>query len=1712
MTTEHPPAAMDIEQKRIVRVFVSSTFRDMHAERDLLVRQVFPRLRKLCWARGVELVDVDLRWGLSEEEVAAGAALEACLDEVRRCRPFFIGLLGERYGWIPGATDVSATSVSLDAWEEGLSITELEIRRGVLEDPAMASRALFYFRDSSSIEELSPSEHDDYVSSDAGARRRLESLKEDIRGSGVSLHDGFRDAQELGALVYRDLLAIIDDLFPVDATPDLTKREEQEQAAYMAQRRDMFVGRERYLRTLDELLVSGGRSVVLHGPSGLGKSALLSQWLAGIRVEPSPPACFMHFMGGSSQSAGTTSIVRRLLIRLRQIGQWSEPIPEQAWRARALVRPWLAKAATSTRVVIVLDALDKLEDGGAALLESLPSAPLDTVLIVVSTTDMSFVDRLAQRGWVSVALEPLSPSEREEATVRYLRRYRKAMRRSQLERIAISPATASTLFLRVLLQELRVFGIFDELDERFDALLDTASIGSLYQRVLERIERDLGPERSALLKRAATLLCVAQRGLSEAEIFELLGPGGAPLPAAHWIPLRVALDDTLFEHGGRMRFLHDHIHEAVEARYLPDTSALGEAHAPLASLARAWSDPELDAGLREYALSHGSFHLHAIGDDEGLFELAMDDGYIAEQYQLHGSSTASRALIERAIDLHAVSRDPSATADARLARLALRAQSLGRRSSEGTAEIFELASSGDLDHPGRAHRVLTALEPLAPRKRVRVALLLAWEEAARQRQRTERSVDPHLCERIVHLMTECTPDDLQMRRGLPGSLLGACSVDLLWVLSPSDVARLIAMVRGHSGFVRDLLQCVDRVVEDGLGSGLPLATVTAFLEHVHELVVSNSESVFTTSEERACRIPAMLAMAHAIAGDFERAFDRHSRIEDREWAIRSARSLCVACLLADDDVTAARLMELLTHPGDRARCEAFVAAELALAGRPAEAMSWRASADAVFEEGTRNGRDRGKLLRELVITAACLGLQEEATARFRQLPSDKSRSELVQAWAKRGAVRLRVPDPTARGIISRLASTIESKEPRGWAQLELERLDHLLWTSGRLGDLGAYDGPWEGSPHQQARDLCAAACAAQVTEGAAGAGAHWEMTLESARSLPPRWSEGIGHATVRSEFIEELAVTATRAGCNVWARRLWAVGLGGGDERASNDEEERALAEMVEALAPELAANAQEHLAERVLARAPRMLADKRLDAWRRAAEASARAGDVDWARKAWKRASDVLIEGQRAWARYSLALDALQDGSATFSWKDAERAFLDSSEPKLQLECQHACRLALGMVESQGCGVEDGAALATIDLLECPSRRLGAFVSLADSLVKNNHARAGCRRVLERLEERLGMPPCVFRGVEFRTAAALWWKLGERSRAWKLIERMEDETKRFHDLSQARGVRTQLARYCAARDEAGSVDALLEGLDGISSECRSRSMIIRGILHQARGDVYQASRSWREAAALALAQREQAVKRQLFEELATTATEHGFWDLASEFCRQLDSWDGGRYGKELCCELVGAGERDLAEQQLRVCTDRIEDSEVVDLLARVGHAWLQQGDEVRARACLGDAIERLGRLEEARSITHQAGALCRQLERCGRPDDIRAIVARHHAVFQGDEWGTRVGKASDGWAREPWMATYLERRAWDSSWYRWNLCLRPFDVDNGREGVRAFLCALVREGRLDSVEAILHACPELGLEEVFARPSPVVAKTGLLGRLVRWFRTDRER
>src|SRR5215813_9473343 len=102
-----------IPTTRVFRLFVSSTFSDMHLERDALQQQVFPRLADLCQQRSARFMAVDLRWGVTEAAAQGQQTMRICLEEIARCqritaRPNFIALVGDRYGWRPPPAAIPA--------------------------------------------------------------------------------------------------------------------------------------------------------------------------------------------------------------------------------------------------------------------------------------------------------------------------------------------------------------------------------------------------------------------------------------------------------------------------------------------------------------------------------------------------------------------------------------------------------------------------------------------------------------------------------------------------------------------------------------------------------------------------------------------------------------------------------------------------------------------------------------------------------------------------------------------------------------------------------------------------------------------------------------------------------------------------------------------------------------------------------------------------------------------------------------------------------------------------------------------------------------------------------------------------------------------------------------------------------------------------------------------------------------------------------------------------------------------------------------------------------------------------------------------------------------------------------------------------------------------------------------------------------------------
>jgi hypothetical protein len=119
-------------------IFVSSTFRDMHAERDYLREYIFPRLEEKLRDLHHYLESVDLRWGIDTRSVDHAEAkellvLKVCLNEIERCRPFLLVLLGDRYGWVPPQErmQTACREGAFTGDVAGKSVTALEIELGL---------------------------------------------------------------------------------------------------------------------------------------------------------------------------------------------------------------------------------------------------------------------------------------------------------------------------------------------------------------------------------------------------------------------------------------------------------------------------------------------------------------------------------------------------------------------------------------------------------------------------------------------------------------------------------------------------------------------------------------------------------------------------------------------------------------------------------------------------------------------------------------------------------------------------------------------------------------------------------------------------------------------------------------------------------------------------------------------------------------------------------------------------------------------------------------------------------------------------------------------------------------------------------------------------------------------------------------------------------------------------------------------------------------------------------------------------------------------------------------------------------------------------------------------------------------------------------------------------------------------------------------------
>lgn len=550
----------------IVRIFISSTFRDMHAEREEIVRGVLPALREACRKRRVLIEDIDLRWGVLEDQMA----VDVCRQEIDRSS-IFVCLLGERYGTIPQNSDIS--------------ITHDEIQYGIFNSND-ERKCFFYLRNKDASQQIPEDKRSDYwEQSDSKEAKKLQELKQQIKDSEYPVYEYscnwdtekkclwdealtgcFSNLQPLAQQMLQDLWSEIDRQYPEDRDEIVNPLAEEQQAMdyFIALNTKVYVGRQESFAELHSFLESTHNYLMVTGSSGSGKSACLAKFCGDFSQERTQ--LLYHFVGASAESTDITRLLQRMCYALSE----KENIlyNRDYHKLRKLFGDLLR--SSTKKIVIVIDAVNQLQDFYEAHhLHWLPEGLPQNVKIIVSTLPGVSEKALRKRFQAQHChLQPLTLDDRKQFIHDYLAQYGKVLDEESVNFLVHKEESAHPLYLKVALEECRTLGGNDIYREIRDILANLPQdVLGLFIRMFERLEKD-SMFSQELVQKFLCALTLARGGLQIGELRIMLRRENEErLPALIWARLYHLLSSYLVVRGERLNFFHQQVYEAVEKKY-----------------------------------------------------------------------------------------------------------------------------------------------------------------------------------------------------------------------------------------------------------------------------------------------------------------------------------------------------------------------------------------------------------------------------------------------------------------------------------------------------------------------------------------------------------------------------------------------------------------------------------------------------------------------------------------------------------------------------------------------------------------------------------------------------------------------------------------------------------------------------------------------------------------------------------------------------------------------------------------------------------------------------------------------------------------------------------------------------------------------------------------------------------------------------------------
>ena len=654
-----------------IQVFLSSTFVDMTEERRFVVERTLPELSRRCSELGLELREIDLRWGITAAEIQAGALLELCLEAIEKSS-LFLAIIGYRYG----TTIDTFTPYLLARWPwlercHGKSITEIEIEYAALREGNRNKPTRVYCKARRG------------GADDPNVARLIGRLEQ----NGLMLRE-YDDAEHLGRLVHADvwnLVALQEGVgsphegrnLPVPGVGPQT-------SGSVSQRRGVASKGPFSSTALQHLAIQRWSEPTLSSNSLIdvlrqakqgeteriavfcddpGERATLFADLLRVGALEAEFGCVIaHLCCASPVQSNPNVIVNNLIADLYDKGvmifrpRGAAPIDQSIAKHLSNIdeKPGfyegvghfaeklcsVLNAARDRNVTFVIDGLDEFPG-------------LETDAFPFSTTNLALGVRIIigigtrvarrkaeQCGFKVVDLSTIRSSDVRPFIERFLARHSKKLPPLMMEAIERWPLASHLFSLKTLLNELRVVEGDAFLDQTVRKLTACSEPQDVVVRLLERVEASLDKFSRGYVRKICGALLVARTGVSE-QYLTLVEHSGSDNEAAKglWNSLRSALGRHLseglsgaFDLRPSMQFKFvfrlagDYDRDAVLSHFSFTDQELEELHVRVASTLISSTDPENRSEL--------AWHLWRAKRWERLERLVLSPRVVADLWKM----------------------------------------------------------------------------------------------------------------------------------------------------------------------------------------------------------------------------------------------------------------------------------------------------------------------------------------------------------------------------------------------------------------------------------------------------------------------------------------------------------------------------------------------------------------------------------------------------------------------------------------------------------------------------------------------------------------------------------------------------------------------------------------------------------------------------------------------------------------------------------------------------------------------------------------------------------------------------------------------------------------------------------------------------------------------------------------------------------------------